>query len=592
MLWAVRRSRHTPPPPRIHTGSRSRQQVTMASPQQAVLDLIRSFRRQWSLVCDCERTTVCGADNMLLMLQLAMADIHKKNGSGYTALLSDVLLTWKHLIKDKLGLISDGSAALENYDSIRKTYDELLKNSNSLDLIDLFSAFSNPDSSTGTNMSSEELQEFLLGHPSKDTDHSSLPVSTPCKNNMDFVKIKEVAKRIFCSYLSLLVNSKNDLALAQVINCPERGLDRKAFTDLKHAAKDKQMSLFLAATSFIRAVELGGKGYAPSEDDPLRQHIKGLSQFVHFIDRLDEILGETRSTRNAGELILSAIKMHLMKGRSSGDSFSEAVLEVAQDLDLRIKNLINSFSENEPSTGISPARPRVHAINRGTALCGRETIKTLLILLDEEAACCPSRNKAELLCANEENTIFGAISLLSLFRTPEQYNGSPTKPLNQRVQQCMAKNKPKLKQNLIRSQFSCTYKDEAVTQSKPSAFPSMSQVPTCIHPAPKIVPVICYDDAPTDDASKGKNALRIRSANGDVQVGKAKSIKDPIRKSTKRKQSGNSENPSMLENEPPPKKTLPSTKPKEKATTARSSSKSAAVKQIVGQAKLTSFFRV
>lgn len=51
------------------------------------------------------------------------------------------------------------------------------------------------------------------------------------------------------------------------------------------------------ATSFIRTLELGGKGYAPSPSDPLRAHVKGLSDFINFIDKLDEILGEIRNPR-------------------------------------------------------------------------------------------------------------------------------------------------------------------------------------------------------------------------------------------------------------------------------------------------------
>lgn len=46
------------------------------------------------------------------------------------------------------------------------------------------------------------------------------------------------------------------------------------------------------ATSFIRTIELGGKGYAPSPSDPLRAHIKELSNFIEPGDKLDEILGE------------------------------------------------------------------------------------------------------------------------------------------------------------------------------------------------------------------------------------------------------------------------------------------------------------
>lgn len=52
-----------------------------------------------------------------------------------------------------------------------------------------------------------------------------------------------------------------------------------------------------ATTSFVRAIQLGGKGYAPAESDPLRKHIRGLSDFVQFLDNLEEILGETPDPR-------------------------------------------------------------------------------------------------------------------------------------------------------------------------------------------------------------------------------------------------------------------------------------------------------
>lgn len=52
-----------------------------------------------------------------------------------------------------------------------------------------------------------------------------------------------------------------------------------------------------AVTSFVRAVQLGGKGYAPAESDPLRKHVKGLSDFVRFTDNLEEILGDNPDPR-------------------------------------------------------------------------------------------------------------------------------------------------------------------------------------------------------------------------------------------------------------------------------------------------------
>lgn len=52
------------------------------------------------------------------------------------------------------------------------------------------------------------------------------------------------------------------------------------------------------------------------------------------------------------------IKMQLIKGQNSKDPFYKAVEKVAQDLDLRIKNIINSQQGDVAfsATDISPAR--------------------------------------------------------------------------------------------------------------------------------------------------------------------------------------------------------------------------------------------
>ncbi|XP_065744048.1 PCNA-interacting partner isoform X23 [Phocoena phocoena] len=134
--------------------------------QKSVLDMIKEFRRNWHTFCISERTTVCGADSMLLALQLSMAENNKQS----------------------------------------------------------------------------QLRDFLSGRQyavDNETDFSE-PMSPIRKHNQDNEKV---------------------------------------------------------ATSFIRTIELGGKGYAPSPSDPLRTHIKGLSNFINFIDKLDEILGEIPNPR-------------------------------------------------------------------------------------------------------------------------------------------------------------------------------------------------------------------------------------------------------------------------------------------------------
>lgn len=61
-------------------------------------------------------------------------------------------------------------------------------------------------------------------------------------------------------------------------------------------------------------------------------------------------------------------------------------------------------------------QPKLHSINHGTAYCGRDTVKVLLVLLDEEAVSPPTQNKADLSCDNESLNLFGITSVLTLFR--------------------------------------------------------------------------------------------------------------------------------------------------------------------------------
>ncbi|NXQ82275.1 PARI protein, partial [Nyctibius grandis] len=330
--------------------------------QQKILNLIKCFRRQWPLFSNSERTTVCGADCMLMALQLSMDEVNKQHHGDFTVSLSDVLKTWKYLLHDKLGLSYENMKEPENYVDLKRTYHAFLARSNMLDLIEICQkCYSLGLVSDDESIAPVQLLEFISGIMTVQENNGSVPStpSTPVnRQGQENLKVTILAKKCVCSYLSLLVNSKDDLALAHILNVPDRGLGREAFTNLKHASQKRKMSIFLMATSFIRTVELGGRGCASSLFDPLKVHVKGLSNFVNFIDKLQEIVGEILNPRIAGGRILSTVKMHLIKGRSNGDPFCQAVEEVVQDLDLKIKNIIDSQHEvlTASTTGVSPTR--------------------------------------------------------------------------------------------------------------------------------------------------------------------------------------------------------------------------------------------
>ncbi|XP_034259709.1 PCNA-interacting partner isoform X1 [Pantherophis guttatus] len=577
--------------------------------QQTIWNMIKCFRRNWRLFSDSERTTVCGADCMLMALHLSVAEINKKLCGEFQASLSEVILSWNYFVPDKLGILPENAKAPENYADIRNTYASFLKHCNMMDLVDIYIKCE----TLGLQIEpipSVQLLEFIAGTADLTTENNSSnsAVSTPKRKiNHDKEELPLMVKKTLFAYLILLVNSKNDLAFAHILNIPDRGLGREAFTDLKHAAQKKQMSIFPMATSFIRAIELGGKGYAPLPTDPLRTHVKGLSQFIHFTDKLEEIIGEDLDPSHAGGRILSTIKMQLIKGLNSGDPFCQAAEEVVQDLDLRIKSIISFQHEAvaASATGISPARPKQHCINHDTVYCGRDTVKSLLAVLDEAASHPPFSNKALLLFGCEE---FGFPSTMLLFKSPTQSSGSSPKALRQRIQMAACE-KIKLKQPLIRSQFACTYKDDQIIKPKNQPF-SLSPVLTNVYPALQKTA-----DSPTEDRSTSENLTSsfenttLGTGSGSVcqngrtrkEIGKLNC--QPEKKNPKRKLVDRTNENVIVINENETPQHIYHKKPKtavkcqnsldSKLKETRKSKKSIPKnKLITGQAKLTQFFRL
>ncbi|XP_053364086.1 PCNA-interacting partner isoform X2 [Clarias gariepinus] len=403
--------------------------------------LIRVFRRECHRVFDSERTTVHGADSMLMVLQLAAAEVHKQERGEFGVSLSDVLESWRFTLLDKLHLSRHGSPLPENYELIRKEYDSFLKRTNTVDLIDVYNMYKElkRDDDPEDPLTATQMFEFLLGSTEEGSGEAEtifqVPATPSSRVRTCSAQVQRAVRRLFCSYLAMLVNTKNDLALAHTLNTPNRCLGHTAFTDLKHAARKSSTSLFLAATSFIRAIELGGKGYAPPESDPLRKHLKGLSLFVHFMDQLEEILGETPNPSAAGGRMVSSIRAVFLKDLSSADPVYAAVEDTVNVLKEIIQQIHTLQKESACGTGISPARPRTYVINHATAYAGRETVKVLITLLDEEALAPPCRNKAQLL-TDDQNVLNEAepICLLSLYKSPVVPTGLSPKPLRNRVQ--------------------------------------------------------------------------------------------------------------------------------------------------------------
>ncbi|NWW46371.1 PARI protein, partial [Pedionomus torquatus] len=492
----------------------------MTAFQQQILNLIKCFRRQWPLFSNSERTTVCGADYMLMALQLSMAEVNKQQHGDFTVSLSDVLETWKCLLHDKLELSYENMKEPENYADLKKAYHGFLTRSNMLDLIDVCQkCYDLGLVSEDESIPPVQLLEFISGIMNVEENNGSVlfTPSTPVnRQGQEKVKVTVLAKKCICSYLSLLVNSKDDLALAHILNVPDRGLGREAFTNLKHASQERKMSIFLIATSFIRTIELGGRGCASSLFDFLKAHVKGLSNFVNFIDKLQEIVGETLNPRIAGGRILSTVKMHLIKGRSNGDPFCQAVEEVVQDLDLKIKNIIDSQHEflSASTTGVSPARvmgvllffllfsfrrkQMAFTCFKSCCIVNTFTLKQLhglsvvwhVFLLNVTGDnlsymrhyFSPIGNITAVLVLKR---ICGLTALTKLGMLEVHCNFTVYRnPSKEKAPQSKKNQSAFLMQSSIKSQFACTYKNE-LNEKKAQHFLSSNEIPTSVNLAPK-----------------------------------------------------------------------------------------------------------
>lgn len=86
-----------------------------------------------------------------------------QHSGEFAVSLSDVLLTWKYFLHEKLSLPTENMKVVDHYEDIRKTYDNFLKNSNMLDLIDIYKKCSNLTSSCENNMiSSVSILKTIL----------------------------------------------------------------------------------------------------------------------------------------------------------------------------------------------------------------------------------------------------------------------------------------------------------------------------------------------------------------------------------------------------------------------------------------------
>ncbi|GIX77952.1 PCNA-interacting partner, partial [Caerostris extrusa] len=165
---------------------------------------------------------------------------------------------------------------------------------------------------------------------------------------------EEYVQETIISFLSLLVNNRNELALSKAMISPIIDLSHEAFTKLKHLSEEKEMPMCQTAISYVTRINLGGKGYAPPSDCPLLPHLKKLELFVDLLNQMQTLIEEDLTPISAVKRLVNVLKKKLLKCGS--DKLKSSAIETASD---NLKEIAAKTLNMQSETQSSCVTPQV-----------------------------------------------------------------------------------------------------------------------------------------------------------------------------------------------------------------------------------------
>ncbi|XP_052776621.1 PCNA-interacting partner-like [Mya arenaria] len=449
-----------------------------------------SLCREFNLLKN-DRVTLLSPMDQLIAIQLCLAEKNKQETGDFDVESSIVIQASKDINNSKL---------LSNYDitscsqesGICELYRKFMEECNCIDMCDAFKLVKEAcekDESMRKQLLKKtpvildapksEIDRHMLKYLCEGRQVRAVEVEVPldCEDNitvtiddgcLDTLLVeKEVmstvkkapsitdayVRIIYLSYLELLVNSRSELAMSRVFNVPERELTHAAFTDLKHQARQKNMTMYQTATSYIMRIRLGGKGYAPDSSNPLAPHVKGVGEFVSLMHRMETVLEEEPDIRSACKRTVNIVKREMVKCRDSKIRQS-SVESVAELLHEQIAAIIDTLDTQIVDT---PGKPAAS----GGSLTSRRARKALRRLLDKLATVDDDMSSLDHLTDiySSQRTPLRFPSVLSQFRSPMEdlEVTSPGNRFNQSLSQRVLNQSLKKQTPVYAKRYKSTY---------------------------------------------------------------------------------------------------------------------------------------
>lgn len=449
-----------------------------------------SLCRKYTLLPN-ERTTLLSGIDQVIALQLCLADKNKQERGEFEVETSTVIQANKDITKYKLSLVKAAQEKVEESDlpcmenpvgeDIRPEYQAFLKHCNYIDMCEVLMTVCKACHNNERLQAELGVKDIIIiGLPRNETERAmveylcdgrsiknmTLEVPLEMDEETDDVQEDEInilysdvtltealgesggdksffqptprssqpksltesyIQLVYGSYLELLVNSRAELALARSLNVPERELTHQAFTDIKRESKTKNMTMYQIAVSYVMKIRLGGKGYAPDPNSPLAQHVKGLSEFVTLVHKLQTVIEEETDKRVSCRKVLNIIKKEIIKCRENRLRISN-VESVCDKLQKEVVRVISMFESSVCSSPDKPARD-------GGSAVGRHTLKVLRYIVDKLVSGMDDFKVQTLdfLCDgfSSQRTPVHFPCIMSQFRSPEEYPDLPDDPYNQ-----------------------------------------------------------------------------------------------------------------------------------------------------------------
>ena len=164
----------------------------------------------------------------------------------------------------------------------------------------------------------------------------------------------EITYYYYLCSLSVIIGLKTSLFLGL--------LSDSDFSRVRKESENSSLPMYQTIVSFVRQMSLGGKSYAPGDDNSLHELLPSLSQFNIIMEKMQTKLEETSGAEAAVMAVINTLKSWLAKNG----------LVVTLELVDTIKDMIQEVIKRQTSWQSTAARGRM----------GRPALKLLAGLVD------------------------------------------------------------------------------------------------------------------------------------------------------------------------------------------------------------------